>query len=319
MTVRQRLTDIALAITGQGIAGGGDTSLSDRYVTAVERIADCLCRDVTITAGAGAGCLPIVTNSGGVVQFPVALENGGTNYSVPATIADYVRVTFPEGEWRLSVLINRASGEYGQLTMTRYTSKHGYSASFLTDDSTAYNFDISGGGWVNLAPSSTGYNSWIVSASFCQRPASAPSGAAVILANGEMGRVLNTTKPPKPGRPFFGPADWQPDATVSFVDVATAVATDIQNIAEALADQLDPTDDFIATFREIGQFGQVIQSADYETVWGDILTGDTFGATFANSLSYGSKVQLTVDAAGGLSTLQKALLAGVELNMRLEP
>jgi hypothetical protein len=285
----------------------------------VERIADCLCRDVTITAGAGAGCLPIVADSGGVVQFPVALENGGTNYSVPATIADYVRVTFPEGEWRLSVLINRASGEYGQLTMTRYTSNQGYSSSFLTDDSTAYNFDISGGGWVNLAPSSTGYNSWIVSASFCQRRPTTPSGGTIVIANGELGRVLNTTSYPKPARPFFGPADWQPDTTVGFVDVVTAVATDIQNIAEALANELDPTDDFIATFREIGQFGNVVQTAVWSATWADVLSGDSFGETFANSLSYGSKIQLSVDAAGGLSSAQKALLAGVALNLRVEP
>lgn len=317
MTVRQRLTDIALAITGQGVAGDGQ--LSERYVTAVERIADCLCRDVSVAIGAGAGCLPIMTDDSRTAVFPLAMPVSGTLYGTPAMVADYARVSFPSGNWRLTVKINRAGAEYGMVNMSAYTSANGFTYQTLDSDIEPYIIDFDGSGWVNLSPGSEGYASWIISASFCQRPTSAPVGAAVIIANGEMGRVLNTTKPPKPGRPFFGPADWQPDEKVTFTDVATAFVTDVMNIAEALADQLDPTDDFIATFREIGQFGQVIQSADYETVWGDILTGDTFSATFADSLSYGSRVQLSIDAAGGLSTLQKALLAGVEINMRLEP
>ena len=317
MTVRQRLADIALAITGQSVAGDGQ--LSERYVTAVERIADCLCRDVSVAIGAGAGCLPITTPTGDTAVFPVGMPSGGTLYTTPAPTADYVRVSFPSGSWRLTVLINLAGAEYGGVALSAYTTGAGFISQTLSSDQQAYNIDLDGSGWLNLSPDNPNYASWIVSASFCQRPTATPVGAAVIIANGEMGRVLNTTKPPKPGRPFFGPADWQPDEKVTFTDVATGFVTDVMNIAEALADQLDPTDDFIATFREIGQFGQVIQSADYETVWGDILTGDTFSATFANSLSYGSRVQLSIDAAGGLSALEKALLAGVEINMRLEP
>jgi hypothetical protein len=314
MTVRQRLTDIALAITGQ--AGGGDSTLNERYVTAVERIADCLCREVTITAGAGAGCLPINTATRAAAVFPVAMPLTGTIYGTPAMRTDYVRVSFPTGQWRLTVRINRLSGEYVPVSFTSYTDQSGFASQSLADDNITYSIDINGAGWINLAPD--GGVSWIESAAFCQRPTSAPTGSVLPLASGELGRVLNTTTTPKPARPFFGPADWQPDTAVSFLSLVTAVATDIQNIAEALADELDPTADFIATFREIGQFGQVIQSATWEATWGDVVSGDTFAATFTNTLSYGSRVQLSVDANGGLSTAQHALLAGVRLNLRLE-
>jgi hypothetical protein len=243
----------------------------------------------------------------------------GTLYGTPAMLADYARVSFPSGNWRMTVKIDRAGAEYGMVNMSAYTSANGFTYQTLDSDIEPYIIDFDGSGWVNLSPGSGGYASWIISASFCQRRPTTPSGGTIVIANGELGRVLNTTSYPKPARPFFGPADWQPDTTVGFVDVVTAVATDIQNIAEALANELDPTDDFIATFREIGQFGNVVQTAVWTATWADVLSGDTFGQTFANSLSYGSKIQLSVDAAGGLSSTQKALLAGVALNLRVEP
>ena len=314
-TIRSELAAIGGIVAGITGAGGGD---NDRLAAAVERLADCLCRETTISAGGvGVGCLPFVTNEGNPVAFPVAMPLTGDVWS-PASRAEYIRVAFPTGQWQLSVKINRLSSEYYPIALTAYTSANGFSVQSLTDDTITYQIDINGGGWLNLATDGAGVG-FIESATFCQRPPVAPADGSIVIANGELGRVLNTETAPKAGRPFFGPADWQPDQRVTFLDVANAVATDIQNIAEKLADQLDPTDDFVMVFREIGQFGQVIQSAQWEATWADVTSRDTIGVTFSAPFAFGSRLQISVDGQGGLNITARQLLAGVRLSMKMEP
>lgn len=311
MTIRARLTDIANAIGGGSQSPPND--LDDRFVLAVEKIAECLCNIASRPPEGevepqGIGCVSFRNELGNVVSTPFDLEGQGTTYT-DNPVWQYVTANASSGAWRLAIRLEGNSGESTGVVISVTASNGATSTAVITpsmgEETQNYDFDAPLGGSVVIASQGGGYNTDVLWLSLCKRAASIST--PVVLSSGIPLRSGYSSLMPAPiaGRPFFGPFAWQPVPRTTFADIMAVGASGMQEWAGGWAETLDPTTDFVLTLRA---FGETYQQLGLWTLNRTLAQLQSSGAVSFDLLeALPDSVQLMVSLAPSDSALNNQL------------
>lgn len=295
MTVRQRLTDIALAISGGSPSGasGGGWSEGDiaRYLAAVERLAACAC-DAS-PSPSGASCFPF--KSGGVEVVPPYFLGGVSEWHTP----DYPSVvsSIPAGSYRI-VASPQADGGESVGVLISVTQSNGQNAlhtmTAVNYGQTAqYDFDIATGASVVITSLGGGYPSNIRSLSLC--PRAAGINTAVVLSAGTPLRdTYGILSPPPVGVPWPSPLGWYSLYDTAVSGVAQLSAVGLGRIAQAWVDANLTPENVYLTLRAYNPSLQNIATQASTHALNSIGIGDAIAYVLTSPVEAGTRFLLSV-------------------------
>lgn len=295
MTIRQRLSDIALAISGgspSSVSGGwGEVDIA-RYLTAIERLADCAC-DAS-PSPSGSSCYPF--KSGGAELNPPYFL-GEANFPSQSPIYPSAISSIPSGSYRIVASPQSDSGEAVGILVS-VTQSNGQNALHTMaavnyGQTATYDFDVATGATVVITSLGGGYPSNIQSLSLCPRAAGVTT-AVVLSAGTPLRDTYGILSPPPINAPWPTPLGWYSLYDTAVSGVAQLSAVGLGRIAQAWIDaNLTPTNVYL-TLRAYNPSLQNIATHAQTHALNSIGIGDAIAYVLTSPVEAGTRFLLSV-------------------------